>query len=298
VGQRTALINDLRWHLHDIDPEFEVPARRFTQRNWQTRAADRLNALPARAQVRVALDELGRIHELTTAIDSLETEVHQLVRVYRPALLAWVGCGPLTAAQVIGETAGAERFATAAKFARISGTPPIPASSGNRVRHRLDPAATASSTPHCTASRSPRSAFIHPLRPISKRSSPRAKPTKKPSAASNDNSPAPCGDSYSPARRAHPSATSPTPPPSPKTRRRTPAAIHCNAPPTTPSTTPCSLVDDRGCWPGSEVKRSRTHERRCCPRPGMPIRSCDHGRLETSTQRTWILAAYPALSSC
>jgi len=27
VGQRTRLINDLRWQLHDMWPEFEIPAR-------------------------------------------------------------------------------------------------------------------------------------------------------------------------------------------------------------------------------------------------------------------------------
>ena len=139
VGQRTALINDLRWQLHDIDPEFEVPARRFTQRNWQARAARKLKALAPRAQVRVARDELKRIRELTVAVDALQAEIHQLVLAYRPALLSWAGCGPLTAAKVIGETAGAQRFATSAKFARITGTAPIPASSGNRTRHRLDP---------------------------------------------------------------------------------------------------------------------------------------------------------------
>ncbi len=29
VGHRTALMNDLRWQLHDLDPSFELPARRL-----------------------------------------------------------------------------------------------------------------------------------------------------------------------------------------------------------------------------------------------------------------------------
>ena len=44
---------------------------------------------------------------------------------------------PITAALLIGRTAGAERFATEAQFARQSGTAPIPASSGRNQRHRL-----------------------------------------------------------------------------------------------------------------------------------------------------------------
>ncbi len=38
----------------------------------------------------------------------------------------------------MAETAGAGRFASDAKLARLAGVAPIPASSGNRVRHRLD----------------------------------------------------------------------------------------------------------------------------------------------------------------
>jgi len=48
------------------------------------------------------------------------------------------GFGPLIAAKLVGEIAGAQRFATAAKLARAAGVAPIPASSGNTQRHRLD----------------------------------------------------------------------------------------------------------------------------------------------------------------
>jgi hypothetical protein len=43
----------------------------------------------------------------------------------------------VTAAIIIGHTAGAKRFPTDACFARHTGTAPIPASSGNTKRHRL-----------------------------------------------------------------------------------------------------------------------------------------------------------------
>src|SRR5204862_3531248 len=48
------------------------------------------------------------------------------------------GCGTLTAALLIGRTAGAERFRSDACFGRQSGTAPIPCSSGQRTQHRLD----------------------------------------------------------------------------------------------------------------------------------------------------------------
>jgi transposase len=42
VGQRTALINDLRWGLHDLWPEFEIPERALIRGGWQQRVATRL----------------------------------------------------------------------------------------------------------------------------------------------------------------------------------------------------------------------------------------------------------------
>ena len=45
---------------------------------------------------------------------------------------------PADRSQLIGEIAGADRFATDAKLARTGGAAPIPASSGNTNRHRLD----------------------------------------------------------------------------------------------------------------------------------------------------------------
>jgi transposase len=75
---------------------------------------------------------------LTRRTDALERELHALVTAHRPRLLAETGCGALTAALLIGRTAGAQRFPRDASFARQTGTAPIPCSSGQRHRHRLD----------------------------------------------------------------------------------------------------------------------------------------------------------------
>jgi transposase len=138
VAQRTALINDLRWQLHDLWPEFELPARALTGGRWQDRVAGRLARADQNARVRIARDELRRIRELTRAIDALQRELAVLVAVLAPRLLAERGCGVLTAAKLIGEIAGIGRFTTDAKLARIAGSAPIPASSGHTDRHRLD----------------------------------------------------------------------------------------------------------------------------------------------------------------
>jgi transposase len=70
------------------------------------------------------------------AIRALEAEISQLVA--RNAPLLHSEPGPLTAAKLVGEIAGAGRFGTDAKLARAGGLAPIPVSSGNTNRHRLD----------------------------------------------------------------------------------------------------------------------------------------------------------------
>jgi transposase len=61
-----------------------------------------------------------------------------MIKAHRPQLLAETGCGALTAAILIGRTAGAQRFRSDACFARQAGTAPIKCSSGQRDQHRLD----------------------------------------------------------------------------------------------------------------------------------------------------------------
>jgi transposase len=89
-------------------------------------------------RVRIARDELRRVRELTHTINALEREITELVGQIAPQLLNEPGFGPLTVAKLVGEIAGAQRFATSAKLARAAGVAPIPASSGNNQRRRLD----------------------------------------------------------------------------------------------------------------------------------------------------------------
>jgi transposase len=140
VAERTRMQNRLRWHLVELDAQFEaaLPARSLASERWLDRIARWLARLPQSARVRVARDELRRIRELTRAERSLERELAQAIRALRPDLLAEQGCGTLTAATLIGRTAGAERFPTDGHFARQAGTAPIPVSSGRRDRVRLN----------------------------------------------------------------------------------------------------------------------------------------------------------------
>jgi transposase len=138
VRTRTALNNDVVWHLHDLWPELTLPGGALLHAKWASRIARRLARSEQTMRVRIARDELRRIRELSQTIKALEAEIAQLVARVAPQLLTEPGCGPLTAAKLVGEIAGADRFASDAKLARAAGLAPIPVSSGKTNRHRLD----------------------------------------------------------------------------------------------------------------------------------------------------------------
>lgn len=77
------------------------------------------------------------MRRLTASIDGLERSVARMVMALAPTLLALPGCGPLTAAELLGETADITRFRSREAFARYNGTAPVPVWSGNVARFRL-----------------------------------------------------------------------------------------------------------------------------------------------------------------
>jgi transposase len=138
IAARTSDQQRLRWHLHDLWAELDIPAGALDTNKWLGKISRRLASAQQTARVRIARELVRQITAQTTRIRELESELAALVKSYAPPLLAERGCGPLTAAKLIGEIAGVGRFATDAKLARTSGSAPIPASSGNSNRHRLD----------------------------------------------------------------------------------------------------------------------------------------------------------------
>jgi transposase len=139
IAERTRMINRLRWHLVRIAPELEAKLGPASVKHPQnlTRLARQLNRLERTPQLRVAKALVARIGQITREERDLLAELKALIQSHCPALLDQPGCGTVTAAIIIGHTAGAERFRTEACFARHAGTAPIPASSGNTQRYRL-----------------------------------------------------------------------------------------------------------------------------------------------------------------
>jgi transposase len=136
VRERTGYVNRLRWHLHELDPSWDPAPKALVRLKHLEESAARLAEMKGPV-ARIARDLVGRIQELTGSVKALEREIVQLVARLAPALLAVPGCGGLTAAKLVAETADVLRFRSKDAFARHNGTAPLPVWSSNRVRHRL-----------------------------------------------------------------------------------------------------------------------------------------------------------------
>ncbi|MEV5084826.1 IS110 family transposase [Streptomyces sp. NPDC056159] len=137
VRSRTAAANKLRWFLHELDPELPVPSRGLRR----LCVFDTLTAALAGhggAVAEIARDLVTECRRLTEQINALEVRLRKLVEPLAPSLLAIPGCGVISAAVIIGETAGAARFKSKDAFAHFIGTAPIPVWSSNKVRVRLN----------------------------------------------------------------------------------------------------------------------------------------------------------------
>lgn len=130
VAQRTAVINRLRWLVHDLDPGLAPRPRALAWAKGRSLLEAGLRALPESAGRRVALSQLAAVTRLSAEIGELDGELRALVEQLCPELLETCGIGVISAARILGETGDVRRFRSAAAYARHNGTAPIPASSG------------------------------------------------------------------------------------------------------------------------------------------------------------------------
>src|SRR5207248_1374870 len=125
VGERTRIQCRLRWHLHELFPGMEIPPKSLRRQHVLTSLEQRLAGLEGLV-ASICRELVVRCRELTIRANELEREIAKIVRQMVPTLLTLHGCGVLTAAKIVGETAGAARFRSRAAFARWNGTAPIP----------------------------------------------------------------------------------------------------------------------------------------------------------------------------
>ncbi len=136
VAERTRHINRLRWHLHELDPTWDPPAKSLCRYKHLDATAARLETIEGPV-AQIAAELVERIRDITVRERDLERQVTVLVAEQAPTLLARPGVGALTAAKIVAETADVRRFKSKDAFARHNGTAPLPVWSGNRERHRL-----------------------------------------------------------------------------------------------------------------------------------------------------------------
>ena len=135
VAERTRMQARVRWHLHELMPELDLAPKALGKFRHLDRVAAELENIDGTV-AEIARELIERIRELTVRCNELEREIKTIIRTLVPTLLELPGCGPLTAAKIVGEAAGADRFRSRSAFARWNGTAPIPAWTGSE-RFRL-----------------------------------------------------------------------------------------------------------------------------------------------------------------
>ena len=88
---------------------------------------------------RLAVELLGDVRRLDRDLVAIKVRIADAVGESNTTLLEVHGVGPIVAGLILAHVGDPARFTTRARFAAYNGTAPIEASSGPRVRHRLNP---------------------------------------------------------------------------------------------------------------------------------------------------------------
>ncbi len=108
------------------------------------RAASELRKVrPADAIVierkRIAVEFLEEVRRTDLALVELHGRINDAVKAAGTSVTDVIGVGPIVACYLIGHSGDIKRFPNAGHYARYNATAPIEASSGPKVRHRLNP---------------------------------------------------------------------------------------------------------------------------------------------------------------
>lgn len=135
VAERTRMQARLRWHLHELMPELDLAPKALNKFCHLDRVAKELAKVDGTV-AEIAAELVERVRDLTIRCNQLEREITSIVKRVAATLLDLPGCGALSAAKIVGEVAGADRFKSKDAFARWNGTAPIPVWTGSE-RFRL-----------------------------------------------------------------------------------------------------------------------------------------------------------------
>jgi transposase len=96
------------------------------------------HSVERRATVIALRSSARRVLALDIEALELQGEIELIIARVAPALIQERGVGPITGAQIFNAYSHPGRFRSEAAFAALAGVSPIPASSGQTVRHRLN----------------------------------------------------------------------------------------------------------------------------------------------------------------
>ena len=202
IVERTRMICRLRWHLVAIAPDLEAQLAQAALKGPRicARLTRQLARLPQSPRLRVAKALLRRITEIGREERELLAELAGLIDSHAPELIAEPGCGTVTAAIIIGHTAGAQRFPATGTSPATPAPHRSPPAAATHNATAYTAGATASSTARSTSSRSRAPEPIPKPAPTWTANTPKARPGSKRSAASNATSPAASGGCSTPPR--------------------------------------------------------------------------------------------------
>ena len=138
VGLRTQAACRLHVVLREMIPG-GGPRRMSADRASKLLGSIRPDGPVAVERKRLGVDLLGDLRRLDRELVAIKARITDAVDMSGTTLRDIYGVGSIVAALVIGHVSDASRFATPDRFASYNGTAPIEASSGPRVRHRLNP---------------------------------------------------------------------------------------------------------------------------------------------------------------
>jgi transposase len=183
VDERRRAQQRLRWHLHQLDPTFVVPAKALDRPAHLERVSRWLSRQEQELQVRLGRELVARCRSFNRIIVELDHELEQRAAELAPALLELPGCGAVPAAKLLAEIGPIDRFKSDAQLARHGGVAPLEASQAAYNDTGSTAAATASSTPRSTGSRSHNRATTPAHVPTSNANKQKARAAGKRSAA-------------------------------------------------------------------------------------------------------------------
>ncbi len=138
TSSRTQAVCRLHVLLREMVPG-GAPVRLSAERAGVILRGVRADDLVAIERKRLAREHVGDIRRLDRDIAAMKARITDAVIASGTTLTELHGVGPITAALILGHVGDPARFRTRHQFASYNATAPIEASSGPRVRHRLNP---------------------------------------------------------------------------------------------------------------------------------------------------------------